>query len=168
MPFFPKSLYNWFTLLLLKMDTDKYNAWKQQVDAELDSLVAQNFSRLYHANGEYGTIWGEISRELHRRYDLLGVKSGDPEFELKQRMQHYVGVSLEIYRLEEFPHELMTDRTSRFVQQYGKLPKQLPDEWGRFELEERVQAGNRRREEREEFMAVLDDYAARHPQYARK
>jgi len=113
--------------------------WESEVEKELDFLVAKNFIRLYEAkDSEYTQIWGEISRKLHEKYDLLKIELNDPEYSIKKQKQHFVGMSVEIYHMEEFPTELSDPRTYRFVKQYGKLPKQAQNEWKNFELEKRI------------------------------
>jgi hypothetical protein len=137
-----------------------------QVDADLDTLVAKNFDKLYHASrSEYNEIWTNMSRELYTRYGLLEHRDSNDK-ETKRRV-HYLSMAIEIYSEEEFPHELQDDRTYRFVMQYGKLPKQASDEWEQFELKQRVEEGRERKEDRERFNTFLRQYAAEHPPSAR-
>jgi len=135
----------------------EYDAWKENMKIELDNLVANNFDRLYHSKSSETTkIWGEISGELYKKYDLVDISCTNPKYEMKRKMQHCIFMNIYFYSFEEFPWELSDPRTYRFVKQYGKLPKQAPDEWDKFELEERVKAGEARKLQIKRFKDALN------------
>lgn len=140
----------------------EYDKWKEYMKKELDTLVANNFDRLYHSRGSETTkIWGEISGELYKKYDLVGISCTDSQYEIKRKMQHCIFMNVYNYSFEEFPWELSDPRTYRFVKQYCKLPKQAPDDWDKFELEERVKAGEARKLQIARFKDALNKrYAA--------
>ena len=142
--------------------SDDCEKWKQKIGLALDNWVATNFERLYFAaRSDYNTIWGEISSELYKKEGLIGIMPDDSEYLIKRQKQRYISLLIEIYSEEEFPFELHDERTCRFVKQYGKLPKQAPDEWDKFELEERVKAGEARRLQIKRFKDALNKrYAA--------
>ncbi len=146
-----------------------YEVWKAKIELELDNLVAKNFEKLYNtSDSKYSKIWGEISRELHQRYGLIGVSYNDPEYKFKKHKQRYIGLSVETYQMEEFPWELSHSRAYRFVKQYGKLPKQLPKEWNNFELEERIRKGIKRKDSNERVRLALQNFNTKHSEYAYK
>ncbi len=146
-------------------NTPEYEQWKQEMETALDVLVAQNFKRLYTLHGsERLHVWGEIASNLYGRYGLTEIKLRDPEFGLKKKKEHCIYVNMEIYMLEEFPWELDNARTYRFVEQYGKLPKQATKEWSEFELEERVETERRREESYNRVSLALRKFAAEHSQ----
>lgn len=146
------------------MDDDKYVNWKIEVSDILDTLVVKNFEKLYSSDRlEYNIIWGEISRELHTKYDLLDIAASDPEYLQKRKMQRYLSLSIDIYSEEEFPWELSSDVVCRFVKYFGKLPKQAPETWKEFEPKTALQDTKNQQDK------LLDEYLqstlAEHPEY---
>lgn len=146
--------------------SSEYEKWKGDVKKELDSLVARNFIRLFNSTGSaYNKIWGEISRDLHHKYDLMGVKYGDPDYTLKHKKQYCIYINIRIYSEKIFPWELSDPRTYRFVKQHSKLPNQDPDEWKNFEAEATLQEAKEQRNNDEKFDEYLKSIIAEHPEY---
>ena len=134
----------------------------------LDNLVAANFKELYlnFDSKRYYQIWGEISGELYQKYDLIDISCDDSDYELKCKKEHCIHINMRIYLEKEFPWELFHKRVYRFVKQYGKLPKQAPDEWNDFESDEREQAGIERRKSYEAINSAVREFERKHPEYA--
>lgn len=145
-----------------KMTHNNYEEWKKEMKGELDSLVAKNFERLYTSKGdERLKIWGRISYQLYSKYKIIHLKEIDPDYELKKKMENCLYINLRLYVEKEFPWELSNDRIYRFVNQYGKLPKQLPDEWGNFELEDRLKEEEGEEASHQRIMNALKKYRER-------
>lgn len=145
-----------------KMTYNNYEEWKKEMKGELDSLVAKNFERLYTSKGdERLKVWGGISYQLYSKYNLINLQETDLNYESKKKMENCLYINLRLYVEKEFPWELSNDRTFRFVKQYGKLPKQLPDEWGNFELEDRLREEEREEASHQRIMNTLKKYRKR-------
>jgi hypothetical protein len=136
---FTNFIYLFELLCLENMAIKQFEMWEIEVEKDLDDLVARNFERLYHSGNRanYDSVWLDIGTAIFAKYGLINVAKDDPNFEMKKNKAHYLGVSIEIYSEEKFPHELSQDRIYRFVKQYQTLPNHLPREWAAFESSER-------------------------------
>jgi len=145
----------------------KHEIWKQNVEHDLDNLVANNFEKIYF-HGSEAKIWGEIQSELLKKYGLLNISNTTPAYNLKNEQMKYIALSIEIYMMEDFPHNLSDSRTYRFVKQYGKLPKQLPNEWARFEPEQIAKIMEHSRKQEEMWNNYIATIPRGHQGYAYK
>lgn len=138
-------------------DTKEYRKWKVEVQTALDDLVAENFSTLYTTMGdsEYYKIWRQIRDNLYRKYELLTEAKGTNEIDLKAQQRHYIKVMSEIYSEEIFPYELFNERTMGFVEQHGKLPNQLAQDWKKFQCAELNKGIKEQKEKDDDYLAFL-------------
>ncbi len=136
-----------------------YEEWKKGVDIQLDNLVAKNYEKIYLSKeGGYMKVWGEISKELFSQYDLMEQS----EDSIAKKKRDYLYISMRHYSEKEFPWELSDERTYRFVNQYGKLPKQLPNEWANFEIEDRQRLIREETESHDRIMNFFKRYKQEH------
>jgi len=148
------------------MPTFDYEAWKSEVQRDFDIWVANNFVRLYSATGsEYQQLWGEATGMLYQRYELANVRNADPDIELKKKMQHYIFITQRIYAEKEFPWELCDKKTYSFVTQYGVLPKQSPEEWNNFNLEDCIKERNEMIQSKLRLKEARERFKKDHPEY---
>jgi len=149
----------------MKKDTLKFGSWKSEVERVLDTLVTDNFDRLYNAGtrSKYDAVWKEISTNLYSKLGLSGKYSHDEDSTSKHE---YVSSTIEIYAEEEFPLELRNERTYRFVMKYTILPKYSQDKWEHFESEQKSQNGIERKQSDERVRKALQKFEFAHSEHA--
>jgi hypothetical protein len=148
-------------------DEERLEQWKQEADAALDELVASCFEEIYSAQyDQYYSLWAEICGTLYRKYHLEGEILPDHlDVAEREKKKQYIFMSVRIFSEKEFPYELLNERVLRFVRQYSSLPRRMPEEWQKFEVNAKLLEGNAAEQERAELHALAQELRKRHPEY---